>query len=567
MPCITVSKRAFLEGIRKSLTDQEAGDVLFEYGVELDEVVEGPDPQYKLDIPANRYDLLCLRGVIHGIGVYLGTVQRKNLEWARVSQRIKKEEVPQRPFISACIIRRTSLGNGTYQDLIEFQEKLHHVLGQNRELMAIGVHNSDRVCFPIRYTALPEEDVSFVPLNQTRTYSRKDLDELYRADSKLKQYLHTSRQNGTVPVLLDARGQILSVPPLINAQSTRVDESTENVLVEVTGTDETRVRAALDLILHHFSDAHSRIEAVEDSVGEPPNKSADARAQDPAFLLLQQTHVEQDLRIQLTAQKAQTYLERMLHRVEVLEEKAPWILAVHPSILRPDILHRCDVIEDLAIAHGYNNFARLTSSVYTVGSELPQQAASERLREECALAGFTEVFTMALQSKKDAEASPDTSQLLLRNPKSAECEVVRQCLFPSVLKCLSANQHHQLPLRAFEVSDVCVPANTTTGARNERKLCLAVAGTQKTLEDLQTAFDVIMKRIGACVTYEEHEVGFLVSGRSCRVLLHGQEVGVLGLVRPDILRHHRLPLVCALAEICLGLVWAIRAEYRISPQE
>ncbi len=68
-------------------------------------------------------------------------------------------------------------------------------------------------------------------------------------------------------------------------------------------------------------------------------------------------------------------------------------LSVRVPPTRADILHACDVVEDVAIAHGYNNIPKMIPAAYTQGRELPVNQFTELLRGECAMAGFTEVLT------------------------------------------------------------------------------------------------------------------------------------------------------------------------------
>ncbi|OAG31111.1 phenylalanyl-tRNA synthetase beta chain [Nematocida displodere] len=540
MPAITVSKTEFLQGIQKQMTDDEVDSVLFDFGLELDEILAEEETKYKIDIPANRYDLLCLKGLVNGVSAYLESKPQKEISIKENGEAVLGTPPAERPFIKMAILKNIDLSNGGYQDLIDFQDKLHQGLGQNRALMAIGTHNYDVTQRPYTYTAMEEEKVSFVPLNQTKEYTRPELDALYAHDPKLKDYTKHGRAEGTVPVLLDGAGRILSLPPLINSDFSKITPQTKNVLVEVTGTDLPRVDTAMYLILHHFSEAGTIIEEfLYAKAGERPP------------LTLTKQDIERDLLLSITEQTAAKYLTKMMHRVEVQKEGEAWEVCVHPTKLRPDVLHKCDLVEDVAIAHGYNNFEKLLSATYSCGEELPINAASSGIRRECAMVGYTEMFTMALLSKNDCTGFGISSHIQLKNSKSSECEVLRQVLAPSILKCIFSNQHHHLPIKVFEVSDVGVFDASDVGVRNDRRLCMAIAGAQSGLEDLQEAFDVVMKRIGVRVEYQEENTAPFLNGRACGVYANAKRVGSLGIVDPSVIRHHKIPHVCSLVEISL----------------
>lgn len=78
------------------LADEEFDQLCFDYGIELDDIVSeniwrrkyfietgvfllqeaipesnGKDVEYKIDIPANRYDILCLEGLSRALKIFL----------------------------------------------------------------------------------------------------------------------------------------------------------------------------------------------------------------------------------------------------------------------------------------------------------------------------------------------------------------------------------------------------------------------------------------------------------------------------------------------------------------
>lgn len=547
MPSISVSKEALLNGLDKKYTDSEIEDVMFDFGLELDEIyTEDNEIKYKIDVPANRYDLLCLRGLVCGLNAYIRNIQKASLAVQKTKETVLGIRPSARPYIKIAILKGVNLEDGGYADLINFQDKLHQGLGLNRSLMAIGTHDYDKTVRPYKYSAVKEEEIRFQPLSQDREYSRKEMDDLYRTDGKLKEYLKLSKADGTVPVVSDSAGNILSLPPLINSEYSKITEKTKNILVEVTGTDLARVSTAIYLIMHHFSETGTEIEEIDipQDTAEPIQSK----------IVITSQIVRQELILDLSAETVKTYLERMMHAVEIEKDGPEWIIIITPNRLRPDILHRCDIIEDISIAHGYNRFNRILGDSYTVGSELPINKLSESFRRECAMVEYTELSTMALLSTDDYFGFGTEKHIRIKNPKSTECEILRQDMIPSVLKCLISNQHYQLPLKVFEISDVGVFCDDDVGVRNSRRLCMGICGRTSGLETLQEAFDVIMKRQGFVVEYREDSMPPFVKGRSCTVLYKGQKIGALGILDLKILAHHKMPYVCSFVEVSLDVL-------------
>lgn len=546
MPGITVSRGAFLLQLQKKWGDKEVEDTLFNFGLELEEIDKNEDT-YKIDVPANRYDLLCLRGLVNGVSAYIGEKISKTDQTDQTDKKISIEEEKQenrpksRPFIAMGVMSGVDLRNGVYKDLIDFQDKLHQALGQNRALMAIGTHDFNATEGPYKYIAANEDDISFVPLGQEKEYTRKELDNLYEKDGKLKAYLQMNREENTVPALIDGKNRIISLPPLINSDFTKITENTKNILLEVTGSDKTRVLTAFKLIIHLFSSPSTHISIISTGIEE----------KDRPNIIITEKDVKEELMIEIDAEKAKEYIERMLHTAKIEKSTKPWKISVSPSPIRADILHKCDLLEDIAIAHGYNNFNRTLPACYTIGRELPINMIADNIRKECAFVGYTEVFTMALLSKDSMFGYDTQQQIQIKNPKSIECEVVRQDLSPCILKCIFSNQHHQLPLKIFEVSDVCVFDNNDVGVKNEKRLCMAIAGMASGLEDLQEAFDVVLRRMGFTPSYSPSNLPPFLEERSCKIIVKGKNIGALGIISPSILKHHRIPFICSLAEISL----------------
>lgn len=65
---------------------------------------------------------------------------------------------------------------------------------------------------------------------------------------------------------------------------------------------------------------------------------------------------------------------------------------------RWDILHACDIMEDVAISYGYDNLPKKMPNVNTFGAPLPLNKLSDHIRKELAMAGFTEVAPLILVS-------------------------------------------------------------------------------------------------------------------------------------------------------------------------
>ena len=136
-------------------------------------------------------------------------------------------------------------------------------------------------------------------------------------------------------------------------------------------------------------------------------------------------------------------------------------LSVSVPPTRSDVLHACDVAEDVAIAHGYNNVTpalpALGGRAAAGGRGAPLAELCEALRAEMAGAGYTEVLTWALGPAADCGARlrrPAPAAATLTGAATAEFEIVRTSLLPGVLRTLASARDTPAPFRLFEVGDV-----------------------------------------------------------------------------------------------------------------
>lgn len=78
------------------------------------------------------------------------------------------------------------------------------------------------------------------------------------------------------------------------------------------------------------------------------------------------------------------------------------VLDVEVPCTRPDILHECDIMEDLAIAYGYNDLPKSLPTTNTVAKPFPVNRLADILRKECAQAGWLEALPLILVSPAPA---------------------------------------------------------------------------------------------------------------------------------------------------------------------
>ncbi|KFQ34593.1 Phenylalanine--tRNA ligase beta subunit, partial [Merops nubicus] len=463
--------------------DEEFNDLCFEFGLELDEVTSEKDIIskekgeekakgasetiiYKIDVPANRYDLLCLEGLVRGLQVFKERINLPRYEKIIPAQGegqrliITEETVQVRPHAVAAVLRNITFTKERYDSFIDLQEKLHQNICRRRALVAIGTHDLDTISGPFTFTAKAPSEIKFKPLNQSQEYTASQIMDLYRTDSHLRHYLPLIENKPRYPVIYDSKGVVLSMPPIINGDHTKISLNTRNVFIECTGTDITKAKIVLDIIVTMFSEYCEKPFSVEAAEVVYPNGKTHIYPE----LAYRKEKVKPELinkklGISETPSSLAKLLTRMCLSSHVTGNGTSLEIEIPPT--RADVIHACDIVEDAAIAYGYNNIQMTIPKTYTIANQLPLNKLTELLRLDLAAAGFTEALTFALCSQEDIADKlgvdiSATKAVRIANPKTAEFQVARTTLLPGLLKTIAANRKMPLPLKLFEISDIVV---------------------------------------------------------------------------------------------------------------
>ncbi|XP_053543368.1 phenylalanine--tRNA ligase beta subunit isoform X1 [Ictalurus punctatus] len=481
MPTVSVKRDLLFQALGRTYTDEEFDELCFEFGLELDEITSEKDiisreqgdqkaegasdvVLYKIDVPANRYDLLCLEGLVRGLQVFKDKMEAPRYQ--RVSpvngdpQRliITEETASVRPHAVAAVLRNITFTPERYDSFIELQEKLHQNVCRKRTLVAIGTHDLDTISGPFTYTAKAPEEIRFRPLNQSQEYTATQLMSLYKTDNHLRHYLHIIEDEPLYPVIYDSNGVVLSMPPIINGDHSKISVNTRNVFIECTATDVTKAKIVLDTIVTMFSEYCDEPFTVEEAeVVYPDGRMFSYPELAYRTETLSADFINRRVGISETVGSIAHLLTRMCLKSEVTGEADQIQVEIPPT--RSDVIHACDIMEDAAMAYGFNNITRTTPRTYTVANQLPLNKLTELLRSDLAAAGFTEALTFALCSREDiadklGKNITEMRAVHISNPKTAEFQVARTTLLPGLLKTVAANRKMALPLKLFEISDV-----------------------------------------------------------------------------------------------------------------
>ncbi|GFG37483.1 hypothetical protein Cfor_09546 [Coptotermes formosanus] len=524
------------------------------------------DVIYRIEVPANRYDLLCLEGLVLGLLVFQGKLSPPRYKAVTPEkgsvQKLVLTPATQliRPHAVAAVLRNITFSQESYKSFIDLQDKLHQNICRKRSLVAIGTHDLDTIVGPFTYDAKPPGDIKFQPLNQDKEYTATELMDLYSTHAQLKQYLHIIKDSPVYPIIYDKNGVVLSMPPIINGNHSRITLNTRNVFIECTALDLTKAKIVLDTLVCTFSQYCADKYTAECCEVVLPDGNV-TRYPELAYreevVSVQKTN--RYIGISEPADKIAKLLTKMCLKSEVANSKEEVIVEVPPS--RHDVIHACDIYEDVAVAFGYNNIKKTFPKTSTIGAQFPLNKLSDQLREQIAQAGFTEALTFCLCSRddiatklgKDIKALPAVH---ISNPKTLEFQVARTTLVPGLLKTLAANKNMPLPLKLFEVSDVVLlDKEAEVGARNERRVCALNCNKTPGFEIIHGLLDRLMQLLEVPRSSNKDGIGYYLKAvddpayfpqRCAEVVASGQVIGIMGVLHPDVITKFDLthPVAC-----------------------
>lgn len=546
MPTITYNKSELRKLVGKKISDEQLAEVITLIKPNL-EKTEGDS--ITIEHTADRIDLFGVEGLARSISTYLG--YRKGLAKYNVGKpriEVKVRNVPSRPYVTAAVLRKVKVDKEFFDSMINLQEVLNESIGRKRTKAAVGIHDLDKINGTITYHGASRND-TMVPLDSDEEMKLVDVME---KTEKGKMYGEILKSAKILPVFSDSMGAggVISFPPLINSARTAVTESTKNLLVEITGTDKKVVRDMMAILITNLGERFP-IEGVKVKYEKKSETTPDLSE---SVTEISVSKVNEILGLNLSARDVIGLLKRMGYDTFGSADKLEVIV---PSF-RTDILHPVDVIEDVAIAHGYNNFRSQIPNISTVGGSIDIEKTSRRASEILVGFGFQEAMNSVLSNVTEQfrKMSLTTTSLIeIENPSSNDYSCARTSLVPGLLKFLAANKHYEYPQNIFEVGDVVLPDKSEeTLARNERRIAGAICHSRSGFAEMKTVVDGLLRNLGVGYMLASCDSGMYIPGRGADIYINKEFVGSFGELHPEVIQNWDIGMPTAVFEISLEKV-------------
>ncbi len=457
-----------------------------------------------------------------------------------------------RPYLGCAVVSGLEFNDYSIESLMALQEDLHWGLGRDRKKVSIGIHDMSDIEPPFRYVAA-DPDLSFVPLDFEEPMT---MQEILERHPKGVKYAHLMEGFDKYPLILDAKDQVLSFPPIINGQLTRVSHGTRDLFIDVTGLDQN-VYTALNIVVTSLAERGGNIgtvtieNSIKKSIGNNIENNIKNNIENniengiknniitpdltPEHWNLGADEVRSLIGIDLTPQQIVEQLQRMRFGASINEKGS---IDVSSPAYRADILHTWDILEDISIGYGYDNIPLVIPKTVTVGKQHPISTRRNEILQIMPGLGYNQVMPFTLTSEKvhynNMLRSPDQKATPLKHPISEDQTMLRTTILPNLMEILSLNQHRELPQRIFEVGDVVVDGITT------QHLAAVSIHPASNFTEIRGVVDAVMRERGLEYSITGTDDPAFLEGRRAALMVDGNEIGTLGEIHPDVLTNFGL---------------------------
>lgn len=506
-----------------------------------------------------RPDMFDAAGLARGLRGYLGIetgLPHYRFPDSGITVRVESGLENIRPHIVACVVRGVVMDDELVKTIMKMQENLHWALGRDRRRASIGVYDLDAVLPNFVYRPVSPDGVRFVPLfGMPGDEQSVTPQQILQHHPKGTAYRHLLAGLPHYPLLCDSQDRVLSLPPIINSDATRVRPTTRNLFIDVTGPDKQAIVKTLAVIAASLADLGAKPERVR--IIYPDGRVESTPDMTPQPATLDTAAALRVLGCELEPAQIVTLLAKLRYGAKV--EGGRVVLAI--PAYRADIMHECDIIEDVAIGYGYENIKPYLVPTMTVGAHQPIEELADLCRRVLIGLGFLETMTLLLTSEREhyelLRQSVPAQHIQLANPVTVDQTMPRGQLLTGLLNTFRINVAREMPQLIFEVGDCCeLAADAETGIRTTRKLGAGIAGPKAGYADARATCEALARELGLGCRFEPLEAAEFISGRGARVMAtkNGAEFewGRAGEIHPEVLGNFGINQPVSVFEVDLG---------------
>ena len=539
MPVVTLYFDRIKKIIGRSIPKRKIIDTLPFIGLDIeDETTDHINVEYSPNRPDYSTDYGIITGLQGLLGIKLGMPVLK-IKNGKYSIKADPSVSKIRPYVTAIEARNGKLDDETIRQIITMQEDLHNGLGRRRKKASIGIHDLEKIKFPLYYKTVTREH-SFVPLESNVSLTVKDILEKTETG---KKYKHILEGHAKVPVIMDSDGKTISLPPIANAKLTEMNAKTRNLLVEVTATDKIAAEGVLAVVANTLQIAGFELYSVK--ITGAGNSTPVLKSRD---LVLEPELVNKTLGIEISNQLIVKSLKKSRLDAKLRGKK---IVCTIPRY-RTDIFGVMDLVEEVALGYGIQNLAPTMPESVSAGERNHTTKTLETVRSLMIGLGYLEVMNFELTSKEilyDKTGRESSKIISVADSKSQEHIILRDMLLPGMMEVLSRNIHESYPQKIFEIGTVF---EKDSSIKEGIHLACLSAHKDVNFTEVKSVLQSLLKTGFnlSCNTVPQKEPMF-VDGRTGSIVVNGKKLGSLGEVDTKVADNFKLRTPVAGFEIKL----------------
>jgi len=531
MPVVELNLNRIKKLISGNITKKRIIDTLPFLGLDIE---SQDDDKIRIEYSPNRPDYSTDFGIALGLEGLLGIkkgIQKINIKkHGKFEIKVDPSVSKIRPFVTGIIARNGIINDETIKQLMNMQEDLHFGIGRKRKKSSIGLHDLDKISFPLNYTTSTREH-SFVPLNSE---SMNTIDEILSETDVGRDYGWILNESKNVPIILDSEGKTISFPPIINAALTTVTTETKNIFVEVTSLDKDAAEDMLSVVVAILQMAGFEMSQLTISGTKNSTPKLNSKIIQYDIKL-----TEQILGISLSPSAMISSLKKC--RLDAIQ-KGKRIQCTIPRH-RFDIFGPMDIVEEIALGYGIENLEPKLSPSNTLGEKSLKTEKLEIISRTALGLGFTEALNSSLTSKKILFdlTNRDSSQIIsVIDSKSQEHTILRDSILPGLIENLSKNIHESYPQKLFEIGTVFSRSKPIDEAIN---LSGVIAYKESNFSEIKSILQSILKtgfKIDSKTKTPKNNDTVFAEGRYSDILVNDKVIGRVGEINSQVLDNFKI---------------------------
>ena len=544
MAGIKFSRKEFEKHIK--LTD-EIKEKLNLFGTHF----EGADNEsVEIEITPNRPDLFSLQTFAKSFLAFMGKAKEKGLREYKINKPEKNFEVTidsstknVRPYTACAIVKNLKFDDEKIKEIIDIQEKIHSTLGRKRKKIAIGIYPLEKITLPITLEARKPQDIKFIPLEMDREMNGL---QILQSHPTGREYAHLLEGLEKFPIFVDANNEILSMPPIINSHKTgKITEATKDIFIECSGFDFEILKKTLNILVVMLAEMNGEVYQMNLNYGKEKQVTPDLT---PEKMKLNPENANKLLGLELKDTEIKALLEKMGNNYN------PNTKTAEIPAWRTDIMHEADLIEDIAIAYGYDNFKPEIPSIATAGEISRVEILKKKISDILVGMNMLELSSFYLLTKDDAKLfGLKESDIIEVADSKSEYKILKPRLMISNLRTLKNNVDAEYPQRIFELSRVFSrDAKQETGIKETEKLCITIASPQTGFTEIKQIFEYIMRMLGKSKESYSLESGtseHFIDSRCAQIKFNDKIIGYLGEIKLQMLENLSVKMPVSALEI------------------